>query len=51
MPAQETDNLVTNIFLERNDPREVLITRNKEKLKELKENSIIGTSSYRREFS
>ncbi len=50
MPAQETDNLVTNIFLERNDPREVLITRNKEKLKELKENSIIGTSSYRREF-
>ena len=50
MPAQETDNLVTNIFLERNDPREVLITRNKEKLKDLKENSIIGTSSYRREF-
>ena len=50
MPAQETDNLVTNIFLERNDPREVLITRNKEKLKELKKNSIIGTSSYRREF-
>ena len=37
-------------FLERNDPREILITKDKKKLKELKSNSIIGTSSLRREF-
>ena len=39
-----------NTFLERNDPREILITNDKKKLKELKSNSIIGTSSFRREF-
>ena len=50
MPAKETHGLRTNTFLKRNDPREILITRNKKKLKELKVNSIIGTSSYRREF-
>ena len=50
MPAKETDGLITDIFLERNDPRETLITRNKKKLNELRENAIIGTSSYRREF-
>ena len=50
MPAIETDGLKTNTFLERNDPREILITKDKKKLKELKSNSIIGTSSYRREF-
>ena len=37
-------------FLERNDPREILITKDKKKLKELKDKAIIGTSSYRREF-
>ena len=50
MPAIETDGLRTDTFLERNDPREILITTNKKKLKELKVESIIGTSSYRREF-
>jgi len=50
MPAIETQGLITNTFLERNDPREILITKNKKKLKELDSNSIIGTSSYRREF-
>ncbi len=50
MPAIETDGLTTNTFLKRNDPREILITRHKEKLKELKAGAIIGTSSYRREF-
>jgi|TARA_Y100000389_G_scaffold162020_1_gene164654 hydroxymethylbilane synthase len=50
MPALETDGLRTDTFLERNDPREILITINKKKLKELKTNAIIGTSSYRREF-
>tara|TARA_B100001029_G_C15032521_1_gene437958 strand:+ start:56 stop:973 length:918 start_codon:yes stop_codon:yes gene_type:complete len=50
MPILETAGLRTNTFLERNDPREILITKNKKKLKELKNNSTIGTSSYRREF-
>ena len=50
MPAIETDGLRTDTFLERNDPREILITRDKKKLKELKSEAIIGTSSYRREF-
>ena len=50
MPAIETDGLRTNTFLKRNDPREILITKEKKKLKELKANAIIGTSSYRREF-
>ena len=50
MPSDETKGLVTNCFLERNDPREVLISKNKIKFKDLNQNSIIGTSSYRREF-
>ena len=50
MPAKETEGLMVNSFLERNDPREILISKDKKKLKELKTNSIIGTSSYRREF-
>ena len=36
MPAIETDGLRTNTFLKRNDPREILITKDKKKLKELK---------------
>ena len=50
MPAIETDGLRVDAFLERNDPREILITKDKKKLKELKDKAIIGTSSYRREF-
>ncbi|WP_435088297.1 hydroxymethylbilane synthase [Candidatus Pelagibacter bacterium nBUS_29] len=50
MPAVETDGLRTDTFLERNDPREILITKDKKKLKELKAEAVIGTSSYRREF-
>jgi len=50
MPAIETKGLRTNTFLERNDPREILITSNNKKLNELNLKSIIGTSSYRREF-
>jgi hydroxymethylbilane synthase len=50
MPAIETKGLKTDSFLERNDPREILITINKKKLSELKKNSIIGTSSFRREY-
>ncbi|MDB9747101.1 hydroxymethylbilane synthase, partial [Candidatus Pelagibacter sp.] len=50
MPAIETDGLRTDTFLKRNDPREILITKDKKKLKELKADAVIGTSSYRREF-
>ena len=50
MPSEETEDLITNCFLERNDPREILITNNKKKLNDLKLKSIIGTSSFRREF-
>jgi hydroxymethylbilane synthase len=50
MPAIETDGLRTDTFLERNDPREILITNNKKKLEDLKTEAVIGTSSYRREF-
>ena len=50
MPANETNGLRTNTFLERNDPREILITKEKKKLKDLQVEAIIGTSSYRREF-
>ena len=50
MPTEETDSLLTNCFLERNDPREILITKNNKNLKDLASNSIVGTSSFRREF-
>ena len=50
MPAKETQGLRTDSFLKRNDPREILITKNKKKLKDLDQKSIVGTSSYRREF-
>jgi len=50
MPAIETNGLRTDTFLKRNDPREILITKEKTKLNELKVDAIIGTSSYRREF-
>jgi len=50
LPVIKTNGLITNTFLKRNDPREILITTDKKKLKELKSNSIIGTSSFRREF-
>ena len=50
MPANETKGLITDSFLERNDPREILITKDNKKLKDLDEKSIVGTSSFRREF-
>tara|TARA_B100001996_G_scaffold154164_1_gene117296 strand:+ start:14 stop:922 length:909 start_codon:yes stop_codon:yes gene_type:complete len=50
MPSDETKDLLTNCFLERNDPREVLISLDNNLIKDLKPNSIVGTSSYRREF-
>ena len=50
MPSEETKGLLTNCFLERNDPREILISKDNKHLKDLVLNSIIGTSSFRREF-
>ena len=50
LPAIETDGLLTDNFLERNNPKEILISRNKKKLRDLDTKSIVGTSSYRREF-
>ena len=50
LPAIETDGLITDTFLERNDPKEILISKDKKKLKELVKNSVVGTSSFRREF-
>ena len=50
MPSDETEGLITNCFLERNDPREILISKDNKHIKDLAPNSIIGTSSFRREF-
>ena len=50
MPSEETKGLLTDCFLERNDPREILISKDNKHLKDLAPNSIIGTSSFRREF-
>ena len=50
LPANETDGLLTDTFLKRNDPKEILISRNKKKLMELDIKSVVGTSSFRREF-
>ena len=50
MPSEETKGLLTDCFLERNDPREILISKDNKHLKDLSPNSIIGTSSFRREF-
>ena len=50
MPTDETEGLLTNCFLERNNPREILISNNNKNIKDLKLNAVIGTSSVRREF-
>ena len=50
VPYKETSRLVIKTFLKRNPPKEVLISQNNLTLEKLKKNSIVGTSSYRREF-
>ena len=50
MPSIETEGLETNYFLKRNSPNEILISNKKIKFNDLKANSIVGTSSYRREY-
>ena len=50
MPSIETEGLETNYFLKRNSPNEILVSNKKIKFNDLKPNSIVGTSSYRREY-
>ena len=50
MPTEETEGLLTNCFLERNDPREILISKEKKLLKDFAPGALVGTSSFRREF-
>ena len=49
MPSFDTEGLVTNCYLKRNSPNEILISRNL-KFNDLKGGSVIGTSSLRREY-
>ena len=49
MPSFETNGLKTNCFLKRNSPNEILISKNK-KFIDLEKGSIVGTSSFRREY-
>ena len=50
MPSNETKGLITNCFLQRNDPREILISKDNKHIKDLASNATVGTSSFRREF-
>ena len=50
LPVIETKGLITDFFLKRNDPKEILISKDKKKLNELNIKPVVGTSSYRREF-
>lgn len=48
MPAELPEGLVIGCIPEREDPRDVLISKNNKKLKDMPSGSIIGTSSLRR---
>ena len=50
LPSFDTEGLVTNCFLKRNNSNEVMISNSNKKLNDLFPGSIIGTSSFRREF-
>ena len=50
VPYKQTRGLIIKTFLKRNSPNEVLISKNKIRFEKLKKNSVIGTSSFRREF-
>ena len=50
MPSIETEGLITNFYLKRNSPNEIFISNDNINFHDLKSNSIIGTSSYRREY-
>ena len=50
VPSIKTKGLKMDCFLKRNDPQEVLINKVNLTLNKIKKNSVIGTSSLRREF-
>jgi len=50
VPSIRTKGLSMKCFLKRNDPQEVLINKENLTLDKIKKNSVIGTSSLRREF-
>ena len=50
MPSIETEGLITNFYLKRNSPNEIFISNDNINFLDLKPNSIIGTSSYSREY-
>ena len=50
VPSVKTKGLRIECFLKRNDPQEVLINKENLTLDKIKINSVIGTSSLRREF-
>ena len=50
VPSIKTKGLSIECFLKRNDPQEVLINKENLTLDKIKKNSVIGTSSLRREF-
>ena len=50
VPSIKTKGLKMECFLKRNDPQEVLINKASLTLDKIKKNSVIGTSSLRREF-
>ena len=50
VPSVKTKGLRIECFLKRNDPQEVLINKENLTLDKIKKNSVIGTSSLRREF-
>ena len=50
VPSVKTKGLRIECFLKRNDPQEVLINKESLTFDKIKKNSVIGTSSLRREF-
>jgi len=50
MESAEHEDLIIGAFIERNDPRDVLVSKKIKKLSELNKNIIIGSSSRRREL-
>ena len=49
LPTRMTEGLCVNSVVKRNDPRDAFLSYSSESLKELKPNSKIGTSSFRRQ--
>jgi len=50
VPSNKTKGLKIDCYLKRNAPQEVLINKENLTLDKIKKNSVIGTSSFRREF-